>query len=87
MKKRAERFGTSVAPSLTAVEDNERKQKRRERFGLATADLPTDVCTKIHTTCECGSESNMLSPSSGQEESQVGALRSCQLNFLRFFSA
>ena len=44
MQNRAARFGTNVAPSLTMVEENEKKLKRRERFGLSATDLPSEVC-------------------------------------------
>lgn len=43
MQKRAERFGTVVAPVLTAVEEDQKKEKRRERFGMTTTELPLEV--------------------------------------------
>ena len=50
MKKRAERFGTSVAPSLSRAEDDEKKQKRKERFSLGTTDLSVEVSATAATT-------------------------------------
>ena len=43
MKKRAERFGLNVAPSLTRVEEDEKRLKRKERFGLTATDLSLEV--------------------------------------------
>ena len=59
MKKRAERFGSNVAPSLTAVEDNDKKRKRMERFGLTATDLSVEVmevscCRPYWVTTRCG---------------------------------
>lgn len=75
MQKRAERFGTVVAPVLTAVEEDQKKEKRRERFGMTTTELPVEV--KCALVCErvCV----MVSvASSGSEAQEAGAFW-CQL--------
>lgn len=46
LKKRAERFGTSVSSKLTTVQNEEKLQKRQERFGgLKTTTTPAAVGT------------------------------------------
>ncbi|XP_041365444.1 SAP domain-containing ribonucleoprotein-like [Gigantopelta aegis] len=37
LKKRAERFGTTVAPALSKVEEQTKLSKRQERFGVLTS--------------------------------------------------
>lgn len=36
LKKRAERFGTSVSSLMTNIETQEKLEKRKQRFGLST---------------------------------------------------
>nr|CAD7435276.1 unnamed protein product [Timema monikensis] len=50
LKKRAERFGTSVSSVLTKVDDEEKLKKRQQRFGLVeppnkTSTTPSSVST------------------------------------------
>lgn len=48
LKKRAERFGTSVSKKLFEVEAKEKLQKRKERFGsIQNSSITTSTAVKI----------------------------------------
>ncbi|XP_063696722.1 uncharacterized protein LOC134827813 [Culicoides brevitarsis] len=53
LKKRAERFGASTAPTLNKIELDEKLKKRQERFGAASvAALPSDQAEKARLRLE-----------------------------------
>lgn len=51
LKKRAERFGASTAPKLNALELDEKRKKRQERFGMS-GNLPSDQAEKARLRLE-----------------------------------
>lgn len=69
MKKRAERFGANVASSLTTAEDNDKKLKRKERFGLTAADLSVDVSILCGCIVNCYIDAVI-----GEEKSKIGEI-------------
>ena len=45
LKARSARFGSSVAPALTSVEDDEKKKERAKKFGaIPVTSLSMEVC-------------------------------------------
>ena len=49
MRKRAGRFGGTVAPALVQLDDLDKKKQRLGRFGTAVSDLAVDVRVYYNT--------------------------------------
>jgi len=49
LKKRAERFGIVTAPQISAIEKEEKLQKRKERFGSSASDASKNANNTVST--------------------------------------
>jgi len=50
LKARAARFGSSVSPAITSLEDDVKKQQREQRFGaVPVTSLTLEVKRKVYS--------------------------------------